>query len=132
MNALRDACGGDSPAPGPPAGLMVCWSRAGNAWGMRGKLRVVAVTAMAVGVLAPAAEAQDAKPVWAACAGVPQQECAAINVPLDYGNPGGKRISLAISRIRTARPELRRGALLLIPGGPGNSGLTRPAPLGAK
>ncbi|MFD1044673.1 alpha/beta hydrolase, partial [Kibdelosporangium lantanae] len=34
--------------------------------------------------------------------------------------------SNSLSRIRTAKPELRRGVLLLIPGGPGNSGLTRP------
>jgi pimeloyl-ACP methyl ester carboxylesterase len=39
---------------------------------------------------------------------------------------------LAISRIRTAKPELRRGVLLLIPGGPGNSGLTRPTTLGLR
>lgn len=48
-------------------------------------------------------------------------------MPLSYREPDGRRISLAISRIRTARPETRRGVLLLIPGGPGSSALYRPS-----
>jgi pimeloyl-ACP methyl ester carboxylesterase len=49
-----------------------------------------------------------------------------VKVPMDYGRPSGPAVSLTVSRIRTAKPESRRGVLLLIPGGPGNSGLTRP------
>jgi pimeloyl-ACP methyl ester carboxylesterase len=70
---------------------------------------------------------------WGACPIVsgttvdPRQECMSIDVPLDYGAPGGPTISLAVSRIRTATREDRRGVLLLIPGGPGSSGLFRPS-----
>ncbi|HEV8555327.1 MAG TPA: alpha/beta hydrolase [Actinophytocola sp.] len=78
------------------------------------------------------AGAQEAGPVWAACSGAPAQECATIEVPLDYRHPGEQRISLAISRIRTAKPDLRRGVLLLIPGGPGNPGLYRPTTHGMR
>lgn len=51
---------------------------------------------------------------------------------MDYAGPSGDRISLAVSRIPAARPELKRGVLLLIPGGPGNPGLNRPWTLGAR
>ncbi|PPK65692.1 TAP-like protein [Actinokineospora auranticolor] len=71
-------------------------------------------------------------PTWTTCVDAPLQECATLQVPLDYRDPGGPRISLAVSRIRTARPDLRRGVLLLIPTGPGNPGLTRPTTLGLR
>ncbi|ADI09143.1 hydrolase [Streptomyces bingchenggensis BCW-1] len=72
---------------------------------------------------------------WGVCEGTgldPRQECATLKVPMDYHDPGGDQISLAVSRISSAKPGARRGALLLIPGGPGGSGLSRPSTLGAK
>jgi pimeloyl-ACP methyl ester carboxylesterase len=62
----------------------------------------------------------------------PRQECATLSVPLDYRHPGGEQISLAVSRISTAKPATRRGVLLLIPGGPGGAGLARPTTHGLK
>lgn len=49
------------------------------------------------------------KPQWKRCASTAPAEfqCAPIKVPLDYRAPGGKRIDLAISRIRTAEPGKR-------------------------
>jgi pimeloyl-ACP methyl ester carboxylesterase len=76
--------------------------------------------------------------VWGSCPpapGVvldPRQECATVEVPLDYRYPGGQQISLAISRINNATPKLRRGVLLLIPGGPGGSGLYQPSTHGRR
>ncbi|WP_132112691.1 alpha/beta hydrolase [Actinocrispum wychmicini] len=96
---------------------------------MRKTLQLLTIAAVAVGVSAPVAAASS-RPEWATCATAVQQECAKIEVPLDYDRPAGPRISLAISRIRTATPQLRRGVLLLIPGGPGNTGLQRPTALG--
>ncbi|MCH0542447.1 alpha/beta fold hydrolase [Streptomyces sp. MUM 203J] len=53
----------------------------------------------------------------------PRLECAALSVPLDHADPGGDRISLALSRIpHTARTS--QGPLLVNPGGPGASGRT--------
>jgi hypothetical protein len=75
---------------------------------------------------------------WGACPvmpGVvldPRQECATLRVPLDYRHPRGPRISLAVSRIATARAGLRRGVLFLIPGGPGGAGLARPSTHGVR
>ncbi|HKS43889.1 MAG TPA: alpha/beta hydrolase, partial [Amycolatopsis sp.] len=51
--------------------------------------------------------------------------------PLDYRQPGGRRIDVVISRVRSAKPAARRGVLLLNPGGPGGSGLALPVLLGS-
>ncbi|MFI8435332.1 alpha/beta hydrolase [Streptomyces sp. NPDC079020] len=68
------------------------------------------------------------KPRWKRCeADAPAEfECATIKVPLDYRAPGGKRIDMAISRIRTTGPGKRHGVLLSNPGGPGGPGLSMP------
>jgi pimeloyl-ACP methyl ester carboxylesterase len=48
------------------------------------------------------------------------QECATLQVPLDYRQPTGRRIDLAVTRLRSAQPALRHGVLLLNAGGPGS------------
>ncbi|MFI7020052.1 alpha/beta hydrolase [Streptomyces sp. NPDC050164] len=71
------------------------------------------------------------KPRWKRCdADSPADfECATIKVPLDYRVPGGKRIDLAISRIKSTAPGKRHGVLLSNPGGPGGQGLYMPLEL---
>jgi pimeloyl-ACP methyl ester carboxylesterase len=54
------------------------------------------------------------------------QQCATLQVPLDYADPNGRKIAIAVSRVRAANPVSRRGVLLLNPGGPGGSGLDLP------
>ena len=50
--------------------------------------------------------------------------CAGLRVPLNYANPGGRSITLALSEVpATAPPGQRQGILLVNPGGPGGSGL---------
>src|ERR1700736_2026901 len=49
------------------------------------------------------------------------QLCAMVEVPLDYRNPSGRQISVAVSRIPAAKPSARRGVLFLNPGGPGGN-----------
>src|SRR3954468_3865666 len=65
--------------------------------------------------------------------GVPDagQQCAALQVPLDYADPNGRKITVAVSRVRAANPGSRRGVLLLNPGGPGGPGLDLPRLLAA-
>lgn len=102
--------------------------------GMRITIRRAAVAlgvTLTAALLVPALPAA-AAPIWGACpAGPtpldPRQQCATVDVPLDYADPGGPTIPLTISRIRTAQPGLRRGDLFLIPGGPGDSGLDKPS-----
>src|SRR3954468_16600645 len=54
------------------------------------------------------------------------QQCALIPVPLDYRRPYGRKINIAISRIKAADPAKRHGVLFLNPGGPGGPGLDLP------
>ncbi|MEU7179755.1 alpha/beta hydrolase [Streptomyces celluloflavus] len=53
-------------------------------------------------------------------------QCATLKVPLDYSDPGGKKIDIAISRLKASSATERRGVLLLNPGGPGGQGLDLP------
>jgi pimeloyl-ACP methyl ester carboxylesterase len=50
-------------------------------------------------------------------------QCAWLTVPLNYQNPGGPTIRLAMNRLRAADPAARIGPLLTNPGGPGGSGV---------
>ena len=50
-------------------------------------------------------------------------QCGEVTVPVDYSRPGGRRITLAVSRIPAADPARRRGTLIINPGGPGAPGL---------
>lgn len=54
-------------------------------------------------------------------------ECADIVVPLDYGDPDGDRIRVALSRSTATDPAARRGIILFNPGGPGGDGRWMPA-----
>ncbi|MFE4515717.1 alpha/beta hydrolase [Kitasatospora sp. NPDC056783] len=52
--------------------------------------------------------------------------CAEATVPLDYGDPGGRTLTLALSRIEAADTRHRIGTLLLNDGGPGAPTLGAP------
>ncbi|MFE4449279.1 alpha/beta hydrolase [Streptomyces sp. NPDC056796] len=71
---------------------------------------------------------------WGPCpegAAAPRLECSTLEVPLDYRDPGGRQIEIAVSRLTSEKPSARRGVLLTNPGGPGGAGLTYPAVLAA-
>ncbi|MEU2244468.1 alpha/beta hydrolase [Streptomyces sp. NPDC018338] len=72
------------------------------------------------------------KPRWKRCqAEAPANyQCATLKVPLDYSRPGGRKLDVAVSRIKATSPQKRRGALLLNPGGPGGPGLDMPLWMG--
>ncbi|MFF6912764.1 alpha/beta fold hydrolase [Streptomyces sp. NPDC012466] len=72
---------------------------------------------------------------WGACEGSgldPRQQCATVGVPMDYSDPDSPEIRIAVSRIPSEKPSARRGALLLIPGGPGGDSLADPSGKGQK
>ena len=50
-------------------------------------------------------------------------DCARIDVPLDYADPGGKTIEISVNRRPAGSDSKRIGSLLVNPGGPGASGL---------
>ncbi|GAB2862543.1 alpha/beta hydrolase [Actinocorallia aurea] len=59
---------------------------------------------------------------WAPAAPGEPLEHTTLDVPLDHGDPGGERITLALSRLPARDPARRRGVLLLVHGGPGGDG----------
>ncbi|OSP43198.1 hypothetical protein B7767_11445 [Streptomyces sp. 13-12-16] len=102
-------------------------------------LALTAVPAALLVALLPPLTAQAVVPAsldWGPCAGTagadPRQECATLRVPMDHAAPDGPQISLAVSRVPAESPASRRGALFLIPGGPGGSSLDDPSGKGQK
>ncbi|MBE8519846.1 alpha/beta fold hydrolase [Amycolatopsis sp. H6(2020)] len=95
------------------------------------RFAVPLLAAAALLPVAPAVAAADGLS-WQLCATVAKgwdpgdrrTECALVPVPLDYADPDGPKIDIAVSRIRAT--GTRTGAVLLNPGGPGQSGLTMP------
>ncbi len=66
---------------------------------------------------------------WHSCGGQLAQEgvpdCATLSVPLNYADPGGRHISLALDMIpATAPASEQQGIMLVNPGGPGGDGLS--------
>jgi pimeloyl-ACP methyl ester carboxylesterase len=62
---------------------------------------------------------------WRACGQFDNRniECAELEVPVDYADPDGARLTLALRRILASPLEPPRGALLFNPGGPGGPGI---------
>ncbi len=58
---------------------------------------------------------------WSECR--ESMECTELEVPLDYADPDGEAIELAVLRVPATHEEHRIGALVVNPGGPGASGM---------
>ena len=107
---------------------------------------VVATAAVsAFGVVLPPAQASPVRGAGVSASGVPaagldwalckdrakdwdrsdtRTECTTLAVPVDYRNPGGRQIRIAVSRLKAT--GARRGAMVVNPGGPGGSGIDLP------
>ena len=59
---------------------------------------------------------------WAACADDDSDECATLDVPVDYARPRGDTITLALLKHPAAVPRDRLGSMVVNPGGPGVPG----------
>src|SRR5687768_294131 len=57
---------------------------------------------------------------WRSCG---SNQCSRLEVPLDYAEPDGKVIELAVLRVPAERRDERVGQLVVNPGGPGASSL---------
>src|SRR5262249_54211033 len=101
--------------------------------GGRGVAMAAVALAGLVASLAPAtaagpaaAAAEPPVPVldWRPCAAPSQHgfDCATAQVPLDYGDPQGATLDLAVIRHPATDPDHRLGALFFNPGGPGGPG----------
>src|SRR3954447_22088926 len=74
---------------------------------------------------APRAIATEGALAWAPCPidKLPTRECAVLIVPLDYHEPAGATISIAVARVPATDPARRIGSILSNPGGPGGAGV---------
>ncbi|MER7755572.1 alpha/beta hydrolase [Kitasatospora sp. NPDC097643] len=67
---------------------------------------------------------------WQTCQAVPSLECATMVVPRDWHHPAaGPDLTIAVSRHRAGDAAQRKGVLMEAAGGPGGTGLPRPAGL---
>jgi pimeloyl-ACP methyl ester carboxylesterase len=70
---------------------------------------------------------------WSQCSGqLAGAECASLAVPLNYADPGGRKITLALSMIPATAPVAQQQGILLVnPGGPGEPGRSLAAAVAA-
>ncbi|MBP2328171.1 pimeloyl-ACP methyl ester carboxylesterase [Kibdelosporangium banguiense] len=60
---------------------------------------------------------------WRPCGEHPALDCATVHMPIDWANPAGQTVPIAVARAKAAKPEQRKGVLMVNPGGPGGSGV---------
>ena len=82
---------------------------------------VTAVTLTAVTWSASATPADDID--WQPCPQAPDVDCGSVTVPLDWDDPDGPTIDIALARRPATDPDARIGAVVMDPGGPGGSGV---------
>lgn len=87
--------------------------------GLMGSTQTVVIpTPSAPVTVAPSlATYYDQKVLWRNCG---DADCATLEVPLDYSNPQGAKVALAVTRV-AATGEAPLGSLFVNPGGPGGS-----------
>lgn len=89
-------------------------------------MRLVRTTALLASIAVGAALAgtvratADTGVAWAPCAENGDVQCATVTVPVDWAQPSGETIEVAIARRAAAHPK---GTLFMMPGGPGGSGV---------
>ena len=126
---LAPAAGGSATVAGPiPSGLesfyrqAVTWYPCAATDGME-KASETTAQASASTTAAATASAQTAAPSSDGATDTATFSCAVITVPLDYANPKGETISIAVKK-RAATGGHAQGALFINPGGPGDSGVS--------
>jgi len=98
--------------------------RVARAW-VAAAVSVLFVLADGVVVAGQASGGEVAGVRWAPCEEDAEAECGTLPVPVDWARPGGPRIELALVRLPATGPGERIGALVDVPGGPGDSGVDR-------
>ena len=137
---LASAAGGSATVPGPiPSGLESFYRQAVNWYpcaatdGMEkasGKTAQASASTTTAATASAQATATPSSDGATGTAGSSEEEtdtatfsCAVITVPLDYANPKGETISIAVKK-RAATGSHAQGALFINPGGPGDSGVS--------
>lgn len=95
---------------------------------MRAKTRPIlaaflTVLAAVASVSTPAHAVRGGVPQWTPCAEDKTAQCATLSVPVDWAQPYGPSVAIALARRPAADPQNRIGTLVVNPGGPGGSGV---------
>lgn len=88
----------------------------------RGSIEPVAISASAAPVPRGLEDFYLQKVTWQTCEDDEDYQCATVQAPLDYDDPAGDRIGLALKKLPASSGK-PIGTLLVNPGGPGGSGL---------
>ncbi|MEV4245174.1 alpha/beta fold hydrolase [Streptosporangium canum] len=99
--------------------------------GRRVKVLAAGVAVIILAGAVPAVADDSAVPApptlaWKACPdkdAPPEMRCAAIQVPVDWTEPSGRKIALPLGMLPATGTERRIGTVFSIPGGPGHSGV---------
>ncbi len=93
-----------------PRRLLACFVALASLAGVLGAIsRPVASAAPATGLSS-----------WRSCGD--KLQCATLTVPVDYSQPDGEQVDIAVSRLRATQPGRRLGSLVFNFGGPGDAG----------
>lgn len=86
-------------------------------------LTVLMVAGPAVAARATLPAVRDAVLAWSPCKQDATAQCATLQVPVDWSDPYGAKVGLAVARRPASAPAERIGTLIVNPGGPGGSGV---------
>ncbi|WP_157250498.1 alpha/beta hydrolase [Nonomuraea typhae] len=86
--------------------------------GLVAPLSIVAPTAASAAAVEPKADI-----AWSPCPENTAVDCGTLAVPVDWKNPAGGTVNVAVARRKAADPAAKIGALVLGAGGPGGSGV---------
>lgn len=103
-------------------------ARARTRTGLGIVLSLLGTLVLSVVVTSPAEASPAGPPVptldWRGCGeGFPGKLCATARVPLDYDDPRGRTVELALAKVPASDPDRRIGTVFINPGGPGGSGV---------
>ena len=85
-------------------------------------LAIAAAVFVGLTPTASGASAADGLSAWKSCG--KRLQCATLQVPVDYAQPDGEQVGIAVTRRRATEPGRRLGSLVLNFGGPGDAGAT--------
>ncbi|MDN3262174.1 alpha/beta hydrolase [Streptomyces sp. CSDS2] len=109
----------------PLRGRSALWRVAARGTAMAVAAATAVITGLAAAPAVHASPSAEGALRWAPCGDPdkPGAECATLSVPVDWTDPGGPRLDLAVARRKATDPGARVGSMVFGPGGPGDSGV---------
>jgi pimeloyl-ACP methyl ester carboxylesterase len=100
-----------------PRRLLACFVALASLVGVLGAVSPTPSAAASAGASAADATGLSA---WRSCGS--KLQCATLTVPVDYSQPDGEEVDIAVARLRATQPAQRLGSLVFNFGGPGDAG----------